>query len=345
MDVDQLFGQRPMLHRDHLGRPAYWAIGEDVARLLDREVAPGNRTLETGAGLSTIMFAIKGAQHTCVVPDAGLVDRIVAFCKEAEITTDNISFEIGLSQDVLPRLNPSNLDLVLIDGAHAFPIPFIDWFYTARTGLRDSGILVIDDTQLWTGRVLVDFLCSEPNWSLEQQLGKSSVLKRKGNPFLGDWTAQLFVIYGPDLNTANRMKRAVAVLREQIPDGASFVAIDESQLGLERLGMLEGRRPLPFPDTDGKYAGKPPDDATAVGELERARAAGATFLVIFWPAFWWLDHYAAFAHYIRSRFPRVLADDDVVIFDLKSSPPIPSETADGVHQHSILGNDSRSAES
>src|SRR5580765_8772897 len=127
MDVEQLFGQRPMLHRDHLGQPAYWAIGEDVARLIDREVASGNKTLETGAGLSTIMFGIKGTRHTCIVPDPALVDRILEFCKGAGISTDNMSFEIGLSQDVLPRLSLSDLDLVLIDGAHAFPIPFIDW--------------------------------------------------------------------------------------------------------------------------------------------------------------------------------------------------------------------------
>src|SRR5712692_6759447 len=162
MDVNQLLAQRPMLQRDHLGRPANWAVAEDVARLLDREVGPRCRTLETGAGVSTVIFAMKGADHTCVVPDALLVDRIVAFCKDAAIATDTVSFEIGSSEDVLPGLKPSNLDVVLIDGAHAFPTPFIDWFYSARTGLRDGGMLIVDDTQLWTGRLLVDFLSCEP---------------------------------------------------------------------------------------------------------------------------------------------------------------------------------------
>src|SRR5712692_4313944 len=185
MDVNQLLAQRPMLQRDHLGRPANWAVAEDVARLLDHEVAPGCRTLETGAALSTVIFAMKAAHHTCVFTDPSLVDRIVAFCKGAAITTDNVTFEIGRSEDVLPGLKPNDLDVVLIDGAHAFPIPFVDWFYAARMGLRECGTLIIDDTQLWTGHLLVDFLQCEPNWFVEQQLVKSTVLRRSGGAFLG----------------------------------------------------------------------------------------------------------------------------------------------------------------
>src|SRR5207253_10659572 len=145
MDVDQLLTLRPMLQRDHLGQPAYWAVAEDVAKLLDQIVSPGCRTLETGAGVSTVIFALKGAHHTCVVPDAKLVERIIAFCRDAEINTEKLRFEVAPSQDILPRLSLIDLDVVLIDGAHAFPIPFLDWFYAARTGLREGGTLIIDD--------------------------------------------------------------------------------------------------------------------------------------------------------------------------------------------------------
>src|SRR4051812_28382756 len=164
-----------MLQRDHLGQPAYWAVAEDVARLLDEVLSQGSRTLETGAGLSTIIFAIKGAYHTCVVPDSGLVDRIVEYCSAVGISTSGINFEIGRSEEVLPRLRAHDLDVVLIDGAHAFPIPFIDWFYSARLGLRTGGTLVIDDTQLWMGHLLADFLRCEPGWRQMNNLVKSAV--------------------------------------------------------------------------------------------------------------------------------------------------------------------------
>src|SRR5260370_17497737 len=58
MDVNGLLALRPKLQRDHLGQPAYWAIAEDVARLLDREVGPGSSTLETGGGGGPIILAM-----------------------------------------------------------------------------------------------------------------------------------------------------------------------------------------------------------------------------------------------------------------------------------------------
>jgi len=330
MDVDQLLTLRPMLQRDHLGQPAYWAVAEDVAKLLDQIVSPGCRTLETGAGVSTVIFALKGAHHTCVVPDAKLVERIIAFCRDAEINTEKLRFEVAPSQDILPRLSLIDLDVVLIDGAHAFPIPFLDWFYAARTGLREGGTLIIDDVQLWTGRLLTDFLRSEPSWRLTHELVKSAVFQRTGDAFLGDWTAQPLVVYDGDLETSIRMKQSVIDLRKVIPDGLSFIAVDEDQLMLQNLGMLEQRRALPFPESDGRYAGKPPDDATAVRDLERLRGAGAAFLVIFWPAFWWLEHYRGFAQYVDHRFARTVSGRDLMVFDLRTVLPASSDGDNGV---------------
>jgi hypothetical protein len=48
------------------------------------------------------------------------------------------------------------LDIVLIDGAHAFPFPFLDWYFTA-SALKAGGLLVIDDVQIATGTILADF--------------------------------------------------------------------------------------------------------------------------------------------------------------------------------------------
>jgi hypothetical protein len=43
-------------------------IDSEVARFLHRVVAEGARTLETGCGLSTIIFAMRKAHHTVVTP-------------------------------------------------------------------------------------------------------------------------------------------------------------------------------------------------------------------------------------------------------------------------------------
>jgi hypothetical protein len=39
------------------------------------------------------------------------------------------------------------LDLVLIDGDHAFPASFIDWYYTAEQ-VKLGGYVIVDDTNL-----------------------------------------------------------------------------------------------------------------------------------------------------------------------------------------------------
>ena len=53
-----------------------WTLDRPALELLFQRVAPGARTLETGAGMSTVLFALKRARHTCVVPSATEVARI-----------------------------------------------------------------------------------------------------------------------------------------------------------------------------------------------------------------------------------------------------------------------------
>jgi hypothetical protein len=67
----------------------------------------------------------------------------------------------------------------------------------------------------------------------------------------------------------------------------------------------------------GQYGGPPPDDATAIRELERLRQSGASFIVFARPAFWWLDYHAALCH-LRSAFRCVLENDRLVVFDLRA---------------------------
>lgn len=74
---------------------------------------------------------------------------------------------------------------------------------------------------------------------------------------------------------------------------------------------LAGRRGRNFPA--GAY---PPDDASALAELEEHRAAGVSHLVVPSASFWWLDHYAALAERLRAP---VHADADCLIFDLEAA--------------------------
>ena len=164
MKLQELLADPPKLH---LGGSTSWGLAEDVLTFINDHVGASSRTLETGAGLSTILFASKGAEHTCIMPDEEIVKRIRDYSSKHQISLQKVTFVIDKSENALPALALSDLDMVLIDGRHGFPAPFIDWYYTAPL-LKLNGLLVVDDTQLWTGDVLRKFLLSEPEWSLKK---------------------------------------------------------------------------------------------------------------------------------------------------------------------------------
>ena len=112
-----------------------------------------------------------------------------------------------------------------------------------------------------------------------------------------------------------RLQRAREEIRKLIPPGVSFILVDQEHL----RGALVGQRPLPFLERDGQYWGPPPDDATAIAELERMRHAGAEFAVFVWTTFWWLEHYAQFRQHLRSHYACLRQDDHLVAFDLRQT--------------------------
>ena len=178
MTLDELLALQPKLHTDGSGQAFSWQLGDDMLRVIDAHLTTGSVTLETGAGVSTVLFALKGARHVCIVPDTAEVDRITRFCTEHGIDRSSLRFEIDCSDQALPRLDLPELDLVLIDGAHNFPVPFIDWHYTAPH-LKVGGLLVIDDAHIWTGFTLKQFLKSEPEWEIVVDAAPRSVVFRK----------------------------------------------------------------------------------------------------------------------------------------------------------------------
>jgi hypothetical protein len=145
---------------------------------LEREVRPGLATAETGAGASTLVFAAAGTEHEAITPVDAERERILAECERRGISTDRVTFHIGPSQEVLPRLDPRPLDLVLIDGAHGFPYPILDWWFLAPR-LRVGGLLVLDDCYLPPVGALADFLRAQPSWEVAAVPGRRTVVFRK----------------------------------------------------------------------------------------------------------------------------------------------------------------------
>lgn len=120
--------------------------------------------------------------------------------------------------------------------------------------------------------------------------------------------------YSRVMISMDQVNLATQELATLIPPGEVFILVDQEQFGNK---VSTGRQAIPFLERDGKYWGPPPDDMTAIRELERLRRLGANFIVFGWPAFWWLNYYAEMHHYLRSEYRCILKNDRLVIFDLR----------------------------
>jgi hypothetical protein len=109
--------------------------------------------------------------------------------------------------------------------------------------------------------------------------------------------------------------RAAHDIEALVPLGQAFILVDENRWKTDP--SLAGRPRIPFMERDGDYWGRPPDDSTAISEIERLRKAGASFMVFAWPAFWWLDYYSQMQQHLRQNFRCVQESDRLVVFDLR----------------------------
>src|SRR5207248_3977216 len=137
----------------------------------------GMRTLETGSGWSTVVFAGAGCEHLAITPEAGEADRIVEYCRARGYTIPD--FRIGSSVDLLPRLRGHEFDAVLIDGAHGFPFPIVDWYYATRL-LKPEGLVFVDDTDLMACFIVARYMHTDWHWELVREEGTLSVFRKLG---------------------------------------------------------------------------------------------------------------------------------------------------------------------
>ncbi|HEX8475252.1 MAG TPA: sulfotransferase [Pyrinomonadaceae bacterium] len=113
----------------------------------------------------------------------------------------------------------------------------------------------------------------------------------------------------------HRLMQASEEICEVIPGGETFILVDEQGFGNEFGG---GRLRLPFLEREGQYWGAPPDDETAIRELERMRRErGANFIAFGWPSFWWLDYYKQLHLHLRANFRCTLDTERMIVFDLR----------------------------
>ena len=235
LTLQTLLEQPPLIHND---RRITWGIRPALAHFLDEAVGPGSVTLETGAGLSTLVILRKQPrQHMAVQPVPDEFAAIVEFAERHGIAIHSFTPIVARSQDWLPRADLPELDLVLVDGAHAFPVPFLDWYYAAEK-IKVGGLMVVDDTHLVTGTILADFMGVEPRWELVVRDDEShfAIYRKRVHPVHdADWTRQ------PYLSDAQPTDSTFVVPVVVAPHGDLASADDQGRASGPRLACVEVR--------------------------------------------------------------------------------------------------------
>lgn len=173
---------------------ACYGIHPDLAYFLFDSVSEKSQTLETGSGISSLAFALRGSRHIAVTPSTDEVANIRRYAACNQISLDRVEFVIEPSDRFLPRCEATDLDLVLIDGKHAFPWPILDWFFTADK-LKVGGLVILDDLQMSSVSLLGDFPSEDPRWRCVRQFGRRTLVMKKVSGPIHDvsWHMQPYI--------------------------------------------------------------------------------------------------------------------------------------------------------
>jgi predicted O-methyltransferase YrrM len=170
-----------------------WDATIGTLRAIQQSVQDGNRTLETGCGASTVIFAAERAHHTIISPVADEHKRVRAYLEEIGIDSSRLVFIAGSSDLILPHLSRERiLDTAFIDGEHAFPYPAVDCHYITRA-LKIGGKLIIDDIPIPSTAYVFHYMQSDPSWRLDAILdAQAAAFTLIHEPPAGDYTLQPF---------------------------------------------------------------------------------------------------------------------------------------------------------
>jgi len=191
-----------------------YGIGEAVAHFINNSIDQNSTTLEIGAGISTLIFAIRNTKHIAITPNIEEV-KLIRKYSEKKIDLSRVQFIIEPSESYLPKLDRNNFDIVFIDGKHAFPWPIIDWFYTADK-LKKDGLMIVDDAELNSVKILIDFMDLDSGWVLQKKFSQKTYVFRKRRETIHNvaWHMQPYTV--GDLLSQKPKKKIIYIIIKMI---------------------------------------------------------------------------------------------------------------------------------
>lgn len=154
-----------------------------------------HRSAETGSGASTLLFSHLSEQHTVFAFDAGS-GSVTNVRRSPLLRPGVVTFVEGPTQATLPKYRfTEKIQLVLIDGPHAYPFPDME-YYCFYPHLDCGGLLILDDIHIRSVHNLFEFLRRDVMFELDEVVETTAFFRRAEAPTfdpLGDgWWEQSY---------------------------------------------------------------------------------------------------------------------------------------------------------
>lgn len=180
--LDRIIAASQTLHS--LGSFSPRALEIMVRHLSSR---PIKHSLETGCGVSTLIFSHLSPDHTTFALDRG---GSITNTRASELfNSASTAFVEGPTQKTLPAYEFRNkLQAALLDGPHAFPFPHLEYYYV-YPHLEEGALLIIDNMWMPSIHDLFEFLKADEMFKLVDVINWTAFFRRTTAPVfdpLGD---------------------------------------------------------------------------------------------------------------------------------------------------------------
>jgi len=177
---------------------------------------PFKRSAETGSGGSTIVFSHISEHHT-VFAIEGADLTITGLRQHPDLRSGNVVFVEGETKRTLPlHAFEGRLDLALLDGPHAYPLPQLEFAYLFPQ-VRAGGWMVLDDIQIPSVHELFQFMRRESSVVLEEVAVRTAFFRKTDHAEVGPdgWERQGMNARGIlRYSWRDRLRRVALTLRQ-----------------------------------------------------------------------------------------------------------------------------------
>ena len=137
-------------------------------------------SMETGCGLSTIVFSQLSSDHKVFAVDCG--GSMTHVRQSTLLNPATVEFITGPTQLTLPRyVFQHALQLALIDGPHGYPFPDLEYFYI-YPHLEENSLLIVDDIHIPTIHNMFRFLRDDDMFDLLEVFHHTAFFRRTAAP-------------------------------------------------------------------------------------------------------------------------------------------------------------------